>query len=301
MSSLLTNKSATSFALVFVSGLAAGLALSSSVLGTLVSEDIFSAALIASRRLASSSPNVIWGLGGALIMLWMFRRHNRSAIKNLDREVSLAANGARMQPLAQQIPTAAPIEIPRSLIQNPFSDGIDGVDFETRVQWAIAGSLRHGRVLGVIHFEFLTSTVSVGASNSGLLDIRMIAVQKELKAHLRSGDCLRITGEGKISVIVTLLSVRSDLERIAEQLYVVALKAGAELELPLAYLPGCAMYPIDGYSFAELRQAAEDRAARVGVKVTPIADRRHIDAHARKTSKTLQVVNRPGFAGGSNS
>ncbi|MDP2359117.1 MAG: hypothetical protein Q8M31_24080, partial [Beijerinckiaceae bacterium] len=166
-----------------------------------------------------------------------------------------------MDSLTAQMPSAAPIEVPRSLIQNPFSNEIEGFDFETRVQWAISGSLRHGRVLGVIHFGFSTGGADVGPASLKLLNIRMIAIQKELKARLRSGDCVKITGEGKISVIIPLLALRPDLERIADRLYVVALKAGAELELPLAYAPGCAMYPIDGYSFAELSQAAEDRAS----------------------------------------
>ncbi|MDP2356226.1 MAG: hypothetical protein Q8M31_09245, partial [Beijerinckiaceae bacterium] len=151
----------------FVSGLATGLALSSNALKPLIVDNVLSGAVIASKWLESSylrndtAPSAgqgslnltpepaynkgaifAWGLGGAFFLIWIIRRRKRMAIKDVDRTNALGVDGAKMDSLTAQMPSAAPIEVPRSLIQNPFSNEIEGFDFETRVQWAISGSLR---------------------------------------------------------------------------------------------------------------------------------------------------------------
>ena len=272
-------------AVVLCFGLAAGLALDGDAVKSLAAENVGSGAVLAGRSRVSSDlpkkavPSVeqtarqlsvrptfirpaqfAWAFGGAFFLICLLIRHRkRSASGNVKRKDASSA-GPTMGRLAVQMSVEAPVDVPRNLLEKPFSTEIKGIDFETRVQCAITGSLRHGRVLGVIHLGFRISEVDGTASNAKLLNIRMGAMQKELEANLRSGDCVKITGEGKISVIIPLLASLADLETIAARLYVVAFRAGPELDLPVAYQPGCAMYPIDGYSAAELIEAARYRA-----------------------------------------
>ncbi len=275
---------------IFTSGLVAGLALdSSAIFQPLVAGNNLSGKLLPAISLELSQPPktvsapveqmlpylfeqsafkpayVALGLGGVYFLIWIKRRRRRVAIKNFERKDSLSAYGAEMERIAVQMSLAAPVNLPRNLLENPFSDAIEGVDFETRVQSAITGSERHGRLLGVIHLGFRPTCVGDRAPDSRLRGIRLSAMQEELQVSLRSGDCVKVTGEGKISVIIPLLATRPDLEKIAARLYRVALKAGQELDLPVAYQPGCAMYPIDGYSAAELIEVAQEGALNIRI------------------------------------
>lgn len=267
-------------------GLVSGLALDGSALKSFVADSVVNGTVIASRSPLASDlgkpaapsleqiaqqlsvePNLIkpthfaWVLGGAFFLIWLLLRSSKILpVRDVKRPNFSSVKGSTVSRITVQKSAEAPIDVPRNLIEKPFSPEIKGVDFEARVQCAIMGSLRHSRVLGVIHLGFHTGEDCGSASNPKLMNIRMGAIQKELEAKLRSGDCVKITGEGEISVIIPLLACKADLERIADRLCVVAIKAGPELDLSVAYQPGCAMYPIDGYSAAELIDAARGRA-----------------------------------------
>jgi len=147
-----------------------------------------------------------------------------------------------------------PADAPRFLLANPWTGGDPSLTLDERVRIAIEASLRASRTLGVICFEV------PAFANQPEHEV----VLRMLRERLRRSDHVEIAerrGGAAIHVYVPLLRHRSDLAAISERLLeTLGVCAGAGLraqqrKLGLARM-GLAMYPIDGYTRADLLASA---------------------------------------------
>jgi len=113
--------------------------------------------------------------------------------------------------------------------------------------------LRHDRVIGVIRFDLSTEATS-SSTVSAVLDPDEIA--SRFISKLRQTDCVYITDENHVCVFISLLHTRNDLNRIAGRLFADLSNLAESTALKLEFVPGTAMYPLDGYSGEALMEAA---------------------------------------------
>jgi hypothetical protein len=143
-------------------------------------------------------------------------------------------------------------KVPRELAHNPFGAEGAHLSFDERVRIAALGSVQAGRVIGAIQFK-LTPTLEPG-DEEARPDLSPVAhIAERFARNLRRSDGVRVMGPDEIVIFVSLLARRRELEDISFRLRRVLVKEGMGDQI---LHNGIAMYPIDGYTCAEMIEAA---------------------------------------------
>ena len=143
-------------------------------------------------------------------------------------------------------------KVPRELAHNPYGAEGAHLSFDERVRIAALGSVQAGRVIGAIQFK-LAPMLEAG-DESTKPELGPIAnLAERLARNLRRSDGVRVLGPDEIVIFVSLLSRRRELEDISLRLRRVLTKEGLGDQI---LHKGIAMYPLDGYTAAEMIEAA---------------------------------------------
>ncbi len=209
-------------------------------------------------------------IGLALIFIYgvvLYSRRRRTQREREALQFAAPHHGNDNRDIGGIVPAQA---APRALLENPYGSQFDGLDFESRVQCAIEASLRQSRVIGVIHLGLARAGANL-ATNGELNDHALEMVAQTLRRKIRASDCVRVSGNGQVEVFISLLETRDHLQRISLRLAQGVRELQSETGLALAYQPGCAMYPLDGYCASELSDAAREDALSLQVDRNTIA------------------------------
>ena len=150
--------------------------------------------------------------------------------------------------------TSRTVSVPRILPQNPFDDGSPAKMLEMQLENAAEACARLSRTIGIAYFEF-ASLVGNGSSQEVVAATNSMAdLAKDMRNLLRSTDHVAVLDNCTIVACITLLSNATDLRNISARLQNVAIRSGHSTAM---LVPGCAVYPIDGYGGAELIASAK--------------------------------------------
>ncbi|MGE3245824.1 MAG: hypothetical protein AB7F96_11435 [Beijerinckiaceae bacterium] len=147
-----------------------------------------------------------------------------------------------------------PLQIPRALMNNPYSAEFRDLTLSKRVEIAAESSARASRRIGAIVLP-LPVPHQPGSHLHDPQFADRFALQ--LRRFLRTSDYAGPAGDRRIVVFVSLLKNADDLYAIAERLQRIASGCFEECA---NVKPGVALYPLDGYTAEELFDTASRRA-----------------------------------------
>ena len=210
---------------------------------------------------ASGKTMLPQGVIGALALLaafaaWHFnsRQGKFPAHATSGRQISTDAKHlARKQ---QFLAGRTTLPVPRHLFQNPYGPEASHFSFEEQVKFAIEASMRVGRVIGVIDFQFDPQIGMQPGRTDDALQPPLDAVADAFRSCLRRTDHVQILNHREIAVFITLLAGQKDLQSIAARLQR-ALLPFKTYERPVL---GTAIYPLHGYSAGELIATARQQS-----------------------------------------
>lgn len=195
-------------------------------------------------------------LGAGLVLVYaafvLARWRRRPQEDARARRVSAAV--AAIRPGVEEAEGAA--IVPRTLPHSPFTDAVDAPTLEGQIEIAAEACVRLSRTIGIIYFEVPGyAQIALRDGKEKAAEI-VSALAEALRHHLRVTDHLAVLDCRRIVVCVCLLDKATDLEGIARRLAVIVqrhkLAAGEGAQIR----PGLAIYPLNGYSGAELVAAA---------------------------------------------
>ncbi|PPD46117.1 MAG: hypothetical protein CTY15_01700 [Methylocystis sp.] len=153
--------------------------------------------------------------------------------------------------------------VPRTLPTNPFSGAASLAALIDELEMAAAASVRLSRTIGLVFFEFPAVSAIETAQGADAADAVIASLAQDFRRAVRATDNVIILGRRQILVTICLLAGRKDLETVASRLTAAA-RRRALIEEDAPSLPvGLAMYPLDGYSGAELIDAAKRHYAEL--------------------------------------
>ncbi|MDH7798685.1 MULTISPECIES: hypothetical protein [unclassified Beijerinckia] len=144
--------------------------------------------------------------------------------------------------------------------KNPFGSDYAHLKFEDRVQMAGDQSLEDNQIMGVVCLSLHSSSSDEVAAQPELRS-RILDLADEVRRALRVTDCVQVTEANEIAVFVSRLRSRSDLLETARRLSVLLAEKGDNLRFAA---PGFALYPLHGYTSAELIDAARRNIVFIG-------------------------------------
>ena len=217
------------------------------------------------RPFASADFGSLYALALATVSLALFVQLRRRppgsplAVRPAARAAALTPSLERTA--AFRINAEKPV-IPRSLLRNPYGPETQHLSFDERVQIAAEASLRESRVIGAICFRVSLKGGAAQRDVTAPDSQHLEPLADFFRTRLRSTDCVRITGQDEIMVFVSLLDTLQHLRNITARLVAAVQNCQDLPNLQIGLATGAAMYPIDGYSGAELIASARKRLPR---------------------------------------
>ncbi len=190
------------------------------------------------------------------------RPDNDDAEERNDAASASAASGWRPAPGQYDL-------VPRTLPQNPYSASQSLPVLADEIDVAAAASVRLSRTVGLIYFEF--PSLAAFEAEHGAESARglVAALAEDYRRALRATDNVSILNGEHILIAISLLAGRKDLETIASRLTAAARRRGMIEEDAPSLPAGLALYPLDGYSGAELIESARRRCRELRPETVP--------------------------------
>lgn len=147
--------------------------------------------------------------------------------------------------------------VPRTLPKNPFSGLANGAVLADELEVAAAASVRLSRTVGLIYFQLPTLAAFESQYGAAAAETLMDTLAQDFRRAVRATDNVAILSRSEILVAVCLLASRKDLETVASRLTAAARRRELIEEGAPSLPVGLAIYPLDGYSGAELIESAK--------------------------------------------
>ncbi|MDE2364567.1 MAG: GGDEF domain-containing protein [Hyphomicrobiales bacterium] len=169
---------------------------------------------------------------------------------------------------------------PRTLDQDVLGFAAETQSLESRIEAAAEASKRHGRTIGVIHYDIAAYRQIAQAEGAAEAERLVEAAVSAMRPRLRNTDRVERLGKGRIAVVIVLLPDKTALESIRARLdkAVLALRPGADMPLDV----GLSIYPLGGYAGEDLLASARlDSEAERDARLRQAARERRAAAHAQ--------------------
>lgn len=198
-------------------------------------------------------------LGAGLLLaygaLLLARRRKRPAVDEAEaRERRVADAVAAIRPGVDEASRLA--LVPRTLPHSPFT-AVDAATLEGQIEIAAEACVRLSRTVGLVYFEVPAYAEIERQEGKQRADEIVSALAEALRHYLRVTDHVAILDGNRIVVCVCLLDKATDLEGVAKRLAVIVQRHKLGGEANALVRPGLSVYPLHGYSGAELIAAAE--------------------------------------------
>lgn len=238
-----------------------------------------------------------------LILFWSWRRR-RTNIAGISRAIFNHANVSDSSSSSQStskfikrkdaaINEQAYHKVSKKLLANPFGAEYTGISIEQRVQIATEASLRVSRKVGVIVFRFADETNSQLANNQRRSFHQTEKTITRFRNILRKTDCVCSNTNNEVIVFISFLETKLELNEIANRLLSATLKDNGTENNKLNFLPGIAMYPLDGYNAEELVKTAKLRTEPVSKEASEAT--RSISADASRATQSSLIANKSEY------
>ncbi len=230
--------------------------------------------------------------GVAAVLAGFYYLLRRSADDLRDTEADERGNASAYQPAPGQYDL-----VPRTLATNPFTQSSSPATLGSQIEAAAEASVRHGRTVGLVYFEFPVVFAVEKEAGGEAADALVNALAGDFRRAVRTTDHVAIINRDEIVVCICLLSSRKDLETIASRLSAAARRRNMIGEEASSLPVGLSIYPLDGYSGAELIKSARLRHQALmpssGIETSAAADTAHdtgpTDAQTHKPPRSRRT------------
>lgn len=170
--------------------------------------------------------------------------------------------------------------VPRTLSSSPFTTHEDIPTLERQIEIAAEACTRLSRTIGLIYFEAPAYAQIEAQHGKAGAHQAMSCLASELRRSLRNTDHVSLLDDNSVLVCICLLANLSDLENIARRLRSVVERLGLGAELGAVLPIGLSIYPLNGYTGADLISAVREDFRRAAGTAECLAAPAHLELRA---------------------